>query len=63
MTYVVGKACVDVMDKSSVQECPVDCIYEGSRAMYINPEECVNAKLGGVGVDTRLVAATPRLDP
>ena len=42
MTYVIGSACVDVVDKSCVQECPVDCIYEGDRAMYINPDECVD---------------------
>ena len=42
MTYVIGKACVDVMDKSCVQECPVDCIYEGARALYINADECVD---------------------
>ncbi|GBG39176.1 ferredoxin [Mycobacterium montefiorense] len=42
MTYVIGKACVDVMEKSCVQECPVDCIYEGARTMYINPDECVD---------------------
>ena len=42
MTYVIGSACVDVMDKSCVQECPVDCIYEGARTMYINPDECVD---------------------
>jgi NAD-dependent dihydropyrimidine dehydrogenase PreA subunit len=42
MTYVIGKECVDVMDKSCVQECPVDCIYEGARSMYINPDECVD---------------------
>jgi len=42
MTYVIGTACADVMDKSCVQECPVDCIYEGARAMYINPYECVD---------------------
>ena len=39
---MIGKACVDVMDKSCVHECPVDCIYEGARAMYINPDECVD---------------------
>ena len=38
----MGKAFVDVMDKSCVQECPVDCIYEGARALYINPDECVD---------------------
>lgn len=42
MTYVIGSECVDVMDKSCVQECPVDCIYEGDRVLYINPEECVD---------------------
>lgn len=42
MTYVIGAACVDVMDRSCVQECPVDCIYEGSRSLYINPQECVD---------------------
>ena len=42
MTYVIGTGCVDVMDKSRVQECPVDCIYEGDRALYVNPDECVD---------------------
>ncbi len=42
MTYVIGRACVDVMEKSCVKECPVDCIYEGARTMYINPDECVD---------------------
>jgi NAD-dependent dihydropyrimidine dehydrogenase PreA subunit len=42
MTYVIGSACVDVVDKSCVEDCPVDCIYEGERAMYINPDECVD---------------------
>ncbi|CAN5868415.1 ferredoxin family protein [soil metagenome] len=42
MTYVIGSGCVDVTDKSCVQECPVDCIYEGVRSLYINPNECVD---------------------
>lgn len=42
MTYVIGSGCVDVMDRSCVQECPVDCIYEGARSLYINPDECVD---------------------
>jgi NAD-dependent dihydropyrimidine dehydrogenase PreA subunit len=42
MTYVIGSACVDVMDKSCVRECPADCIYEGARSLYINPDECVD---------------------
>lgn len=42
MTYVIGSACIDVVDKSCVQECPADCIYEGERSLYINPNECVD---------------------
>jgi NAD-dependent dihydropyrimidine dehydrogenase PreA subunit len=42
MTYVIGQPCVDVMDRSCIDECPVDCIYEGARSLYINPDECVD---------------------
>jgi NAD-dependent dihydropyrimidine dehydrogenase PreA subunit len=42
MTYVIGKPCIDVMDRACVDECPVDCIYEGGRALYIHPDECVD---------------------
>jgi NAD-dependent dihydropyrimidine dehydrogenase PreA subunit len=42
MTYVIGKPCVDAMDRACVEECPVDCIYEGGRALYIHPDECVD---------------------
>jgi NAD-dependent dihydropyrimidine dehydrogenase PreA subunit len=42
MTYVISSACVDVMHRSCVQDCPVDCIYEGARSLYINPDECVD---------------------
>jgi NAD-dependent dihydropyrimidine dehydrogenase PreA subunit len=40
--YVITSACVDVNDKSCVEECPVDCIYEGQRKSYINPRECID---------------------
>jgi NAD-dependent dihydropyrimidine dehydrogenase PreA subunit len=42
MPYVIAAACIDVMDKSCVEECPVDCIYEGVRKLYINPVECID---------------------
>lgn len=42
MTYVITGGCVDVMDKSCIDECPVDCIYQGGRMLYINPDECVD---------------------
>jgi NAD-dependent dihydropyrimidine dehydrogenase PreA subunit len=30
------------MDKSCLEQCPVDCIYEGERKLYINPAECID---------------------
>jgi NAD-dependent dihydropyrimidine dehydrogenase PreA subunit len=42
MTYVIALPCVDLLDKTCIDECPVDCIYEGERMMYIHPDECVD---------------------
>ncbi|MGL5405818.1 MAG: ferredoxin [Propionibacteriaceae bacterium] len=42
MTYVIALPCVDTKDRACVEECPVDCIYEGNRTLYIQPEECVD---------------------
>ena len=42
MAYVIALPCVDVKDKACVDECPVDCIYEGERTLYIHPDECVD---------------------
>ena len=42
MTFVITDACVDVMDRSCITSCPVDCIYEGSRKLYIHPDECID---------------------
>lgn len=42
MPYVISGACIDVTDRSCVEECPVDCIYEGSRKLYIQPDECID---------------------
>ena len=42
MTYVITTSCVDVKDMSCIEECPVDCIYEGDRKLYIQPSECID---------------------
>lgn len=42
MPFVIGDPCLDVSDKSCVDECPVDCIYEGDRKLYVNPLECID---------------------
>jgi NAD-dependent dihydropyrimidine dehydrogenase PreA subunit len=40
--FVIGSPCIDVMDRSCIEECPVDCIYVGQRKLYINPDECID---------------------
>jgi len=42
VTCVIAEPCIDVMDRACVEECPVDCIYEGGRSLYIHPDECVD---------------------
>ncbi len=45
MTYVITTPCIDVMDQSCVEVCPVDCIHfdEGEdRMLFINPDECID---------------------
>ena len=42
MTYTIAEPCIDVLDRACVDECPVDCIYEGPRMLYIQPDECVD---------------------
>ena len=44
MPYVIAAACIDVMDRSCMDECPVDCIYEGDRKLYVNPFECIDQR-------------------
>jgi len=42
LTYVIGPGCVDTKDKTCIEQCPVDCIYEGERMLYIHPDECID---------------------
>ena len=45
MTYVIALPCVDLKDKACIEECPVDCIYEGDDQVFINPDECIDCGL------------------
>ena len=42
MPYVITEACKGTKDKSCVDVCPVDCIYEGPDMLYIHPDECID---------------------
>jgi ferredoxin len=42
VAYVITEACIGVKDRSCVDVCPVDCIYEGDDQLYIHPDECID---------------------
>jgi ferredoxin len=42
MTYIIGEPCIDIMDKSCIDVCPVDCIHIGERMLVIDVEECID---------------------
>ena len=44
MTYVITDPCIDVLDLSCVEVCPVDCIHgtDDDRMLYIDPDECID---------------------
>ena len=45
MTHVIASPCLDVKDGACQDVCPVECIYEGGRMMYIQPDECIDCGL------------------
>ena len=45
MPYVVTEPCIGVKDKSCIDVCPVDCIYDGGDMVFINPDECIDCGL------------------
>ena len=42
MTYIIAEPCIGEKDRSCVDVCPVDCIYEGEDMLYIHPVECID---------------------
>jgi ferredoxin len=42
VTYVITGACIESMDRSCIEVCPVDCIYETERMLVIHPGECID---------------------
>jgi NAD-dependent dihydropyrimidine dehydrogenase PreA subunit len=42
VTYVIAEPCIDVKDKTCIDVCPVDCIYETERMLVIDPTECID---------------------
>jgi ferredoxin len=44
MPYIITEACKGTKDRSCVDVCPVDCIYEGPDMLYIHPDECIDCE-------------------
>ena len=42
VTYLITEPCIGTKDARCVEECPVDCIYEGEDQFYIHPDECID---------------------
>jgi ferredoxin len=45
VAYVIAEPCLDHMDQSCVQVCPVDCISADltvDRKLYIDPNSCID---------------------
>ena len=42
MPYIITQPCIDVKDRACVDVCPVDCIYEGEKQLFIHPDECID---------------------
>jgi NAD-dependent dihydropyrimidine dehydrogenase PreA subunit len=57
VTYVIGAACIDVLDRACVDVCPVDCIYVGDRKSYINAAECIDCGACEVECPTAAIVA------
>lgn len=43
MPFVITEPCINAKNKTCVDVCPVDCIYEfeGEAQLYIHPDECI----------------------
>lgn len=63
MPFVIADPCIDIMDKSCVDECPVDCIYEGGRKLYIHPTECIECGACEPVCPTEAISLDRRIPP
>jgi ferredoxin len=42
VTYIIGEPCIDNMDRSCIEVCPVDCIIPTDRMLVIDPDDCID---------------------
>src|SRR5437773_1881610 len=61
MPYIIAEPCINVKDRSCVDVCPVDCIYDGEDQLYIHPDECIDC--GACEPECPVTAIFPEQDP
>jgi ferredoxin len=42
MALVITEPCIDVKDKACVNVCPIDCIHEADRMLFIDQDVCID---------------------
>src|SRR6266550_1685504 len=60
MPYIIAEPCINLKDRSCVDVCPVDCIYEGEDQLYIHPDECLDC--GACDLECPVTAMFPEED-
>lgn len=63
MAYVIGPACIEELNGSCVDSCPVDCIYEGERRRYIQPTECIECGACLPVCPVKAITSGPKAQP
>ncbi len=65
VAYVIGAACIDTLDRSCVDVCPVDCISadEGDRMLFIDPKVCIDCAACVEPCPVEAIAFEPDLRP
>jgi NAD-dependent dihydropyrimidine dehydrogenase PreA subunit len=63
MAHVITTACIDCKDRACIPVCPVDCIYEGERTLYIHPDECIDCGICESACPVQAIHDESRLPP
>jgi NAD-dependent dihydropyrimidine dehydrogenase PreA subunit len=42
VTFIIGEPCIDNMDQSCLEVCPVECIITTARMLVIDPDDCID---------------------
>jgi ferredoxin len=61
VTFVIGEPCIETMDQSCVEVCPVDCIHVTEHMLVIDPLECIDCAACEAECPVRAISSEPDL--